>query len=109
MTRRLVALLVLATLATPWATVCLPGESGAMPCCVKSHADQPPVVRACCGAKDSAPATPRSAPALQLPATAPSSLTCVTVLDTSASLVRAQHPSRPSRTDIRLLNAVFLI
>ena len=108
MIRRVLALLVLASLAAPWATFCLPGLPTAMACCAKQQGDRPPVVRACCAATESAPATPRVHSSVTVPAP-PAHHAVVAIVTSKLPVAPALRAPLASRTDIRLLNAVFLI
>lgn len=106
---RVLALVVLASMAAPWAVICLPGAPGAMPCCAREEAGTPGV-RACCGVRQTPPATPtRSAAALAaIQAPAPIAATIVFAPTRITALAAASAP-RAVHVDVRLLNSVFLI
>lgn len=79
-----------------------------MACCAKTGTGAPPVMRACCGPAESAPATAQTytAPPGQAP------VQTVVFLAPEARFSKAALPTRVApapRVEIRLLNSVFLI
>ena len=106
---RVLALVVLASITAPWAVICLPGAPGAMPCCAREEAGTPGV-RACCGVRQTPPATPTRAAAALAALQAPAPLAAtIAFAPTRITALGAAPVSRAVHVDVRLLNAVFLI
>jgi len=110
MTRRLLALAVLAALMAPWAAPCLLADSGSavMPCCPKPDPSAPPTLRPCCPPADQQPITLISATVAASMSAVPA-MSCATLFSDRLAILPVAAPPKPGPSADHFRSTVLLI